>query len=73
MLSINHIPYVDNIYLFRETPEFIKSLDDTLDPNELYILEIEYFKRELIYYMNGEVFIKEMMDQEIHGYQKIKN
>ena len=73
MLSINHIPYVDNIYLFRETPEFIKSLDDTLDPNELYILEIEYFKRELIYYMNGEVFIKKMMNQEIHGYQKIKN
>lgn len=69
MLSINHIPYVDNIYLFRETPEFIKSLDDSLDPNELYILEIEYFKRELVYYMNGDKIPKgEQEINKIHDY-----
>ena len=69
MLSINHVPHVDNIYLFRETPEFIKSLDDTLDPNELYILEIENFKRELIYYMNGDKIPKgEQEINKIHDY-----
>lgn len=28
------------IYLFRETPEFIKSIDSTLEPNEQYVLDI---------------------------------
>ena len=69
MLSINHIPYVENIYLFRETPEFIKSLDDSLDPNELYLLEIEMFKRELIYYMNGDKIPEGQQEiNKIHDY-----
>lgn len=40
MLSINHLPVNPNIYLFRETPEFIKSLNSELEPNETYVLDI---------------------------------
>jgi 5'-3' exoribonuclease 1 len=40
MLSINHLPVCPNIYLFRETPEFIKSIDSSLEPNEDYMLDI---------------------------------
>ena len=40
MLSINHLPISSNIYLFRETPEFIKSINSELEPNESYILDI---------------------------------
>ena len=40
MLSINHLPICPQIYLFRETPEFIKSIDSNLEPNEQYILDI---------------------------------
>jgi 5'-3' exonuclease len=40
MLSINHLPIAPNIYLFRETPEFIKSINCELEPNELYVLDI---------------------------------
>jgi len=40
MLSINHLPISKNIFLFRETPEFIKSIDKSLNPNESYILDI---------------------------------
>lgn len=40
MLSINHLPINSNIYLFRETPEFIKSIDKTLEPNETYMMDI---------------------------------
>lgn len=36
MLSLLHIKYCDKLLLYRETPEFIKSIDSTLSPNELY-------------------------------------
>ena len=40
MLSINHLPIAPKIYLFRETPEFIKSINSELEPNESYVLDI---------------------------------
>ena len=40
MLSINHLPISKNIYLFRETPEFIKSIDNSLEPNETYLIDV---------------------------------
>lgn len=40
MLSINHLPISNNIYLFRETPHFIKSINSELEPNENYVLDI---------------------------------
>jgi 5'-3' exonuclease len=42
MLCLNHINYSNNIYLFRETPHFIQSIDETLEPNETYVLDISY-------------------------------
>jgi len=43
MLTLNHLHVSDKMYLFRETPHFIKSLDNTLDPNSLYLLDIPMF------------------------------
>jgi 5'-3' exonuclease len=40
MLSINHLHYCRNLFLFRETPHFIRSLNRNLDPGELYVLDI---------------------------------
>ena len=40
MLSLNHLKYCKSIYLFRETPVFINSLDSTLNPNEKYLINI---------------------------------
>ena len=40
MLTLNHLHISDQMYLFRETPEFIKSVDKTLNPNETYMLDI---------------------------------
>jgi 5'-3' exonuclease len=33
MLALNHLPVSNQIYLYRETPEFIKSLNRDLEPN----------------------------------------
>ena len=48
MLTINHLHIGERMYLFRETPEFIKSIDKTLNPGETYLLDIPLFARTMI-------------------------
>jgi 5'-3' exonuclease len=55
MLSINHLSICPNIYLFRETPEFIKSIDSSLEPNENYYLDIPQLTEAIVTYMNNDV------------------
>jgi 5'-3' exonuclease len=40
MLCIEHIKYCGNLYLFRETPHFIRTIQKNLEPNESYLLDI---------------------------------
>jgi len=54
MLSINHLPICPNIYLFRETPHFIQSIDSSLEPNANYYIDIPEFTNALVRYMNNE-------------------
>ena len=54
MLSINHLPISPNIYLFRETPHFIKSIDNSLEPNSNYFLDIPEFAHSLTLYLNND-------------------
>jgi len=53
MLSINHLPVIPNIYLFRETPEFIKSINCELEPNETYLMDIPELARIIALNMNN--------------------
>ena len=48
MLTLNHLHISNKLYLFRETPEFIKSIDNTLNPNELYLLDIPAFGKHIM-------------------------
>jgi 5'-3' exonuclease len=48
MLTLTHLAISNNLYLFRETPEFIKRIDNTLNPNELYLLDIPEFGKKII-------------------------
>jgi 5'-3' exonuclease len=63
MLSINHLPVSPNIYLFRETPEFIKSINSELEPNENYVLDIPELSRAITLDMNN--------GEELNSQQKI--
>ena len=47
MLCINHLDICPNIYLFRETPEFVKSINSELEPNESYILDISELAKNI--------------------------
>jgi 5'-3' exoribonuclease 1 len=53
MLSINHLPITKHIYLFRETPHFIQSLNSDLEPNEAYLMDIPELSRNIIENMGG--------------------
>ena len=53
MLSLNHRKYCDEIYLFRETPEFIKYVDSSLSPNLLYVMDINILGDKLINILNN--------------------
>ena len=53
MLCLNHLRISKNIYLYRETPEFVKSIDKSINPNETYLLDIPYLAQRIIFEMNG--------------------
>jgi 5'-3' exonuclease len=69
MLSINHLPISNNIYLFRETPEFIKSIDSSLESNETYLLNIPELAQTIITDMNnGESLSSIQQKNRIYDY-----
>jgi 5'-3' exoribonuclease 1 len=48
MLTLNHLHISEKLYLYRETPEFIKTIDKTLNPRENYLLDIPLFAKMMI-------------------------
>jgi 5'-3' exonuclease len=69
MLSINHLPIASNIYLFRETPHFIQSIDSELEPNENYILDIPALAKAITLEMNnGDELTTEQHKNRIYDY-----
>lgn len=55
MLCLNHLPISEKIYLFRETPEFIKSINSELEPNENYVMDIPELAKAITLNMNNGV------------------
>jgi 5'-3' exonuclease len=69
MLSINHLPISSNIYLYRETPEFIKSINSELEPNESYVLDIPELAKTITLDMNnGEELSSKQQKNRIYDY-----
>jgi 5'-3' exonuclease len=54
MLGINHLPVCKNIYLFRETPHFIQSINSELEPNKEYILDLPELSKNITLNMNND-------------------
>jgi 5'-3' exonuclease len=69
MLSINHLPVSENIYLFRETPHFIKSINSELEPDESYIIDIPELAKIITLDMNnGKELTTEQQKNRIYDY-----
>ena len=69
MLSINHLTLCPNIYLFRETPHFIQSIDSSLEPDANYYLDIPELTNEITKCMNnGRELTIEQQKNKVYDY-----
>jgi 5'-3' exonuclease len=59
MLGINHLPICKNIFLFRETPHFIQSINSELEPNKEYILDLPELSKNITLNMNNNIELNE--------------
>jgi 5'-3' exonuclease len=69
MLCLNHLSVHENLFLFRETPEFVRQIDSNLDPNKSYMLNIPELAKAII----NEIHLtnnnsKEIKDNRIKDY-----
>ena len=69
MLCINHLPISNQIYLFRETPHFIKNISSELEPNESYVIHIPKLANLITNDMNnGKEMSSEQAKNRIYDY-----
>jgi len=65
MLTLNHLHISNRIFLYRETPEFIRSVDSSLKPNEQYYVDIPFMAdciAEHITVVNPEPVLKPVLN-----------
>ena len=66
MLGLNHTLMSDfNIYLYRETPHFIQSIDKNLEPNRTYVVDIPKLALSIMNYLSGDETI---CKSKVHDY-----
>jgi 5'-3' exonuclease len=53
MLCMSHLPISRGIYLYRETPEFVKSINVALDEKERYFMDIPGFAAAIVQHLIG--------------------
>jgi 5'-3' exonuclease len=66
MLGMNHLHCCPNIYLFRETPHFIQSINSELEPNANYYLDIPELSNNISCYMTDNNCNKQI--NRMHDY-----
>lgn len=55
MLSLLHLRHCSAINLFRETPEYITSIDSALDPNQTYFIDINQLAVRLLSFSEAQI------------------
>ena len=69
MLTLNHLHISNELYLYRETPHFIRSIDSTLEPNCNYVLNMNEMGKAITDELNDGQDIKtESQKQRLYDY-----
>ena len=67
MLTLTHLHISNKIFLYRETPHFIQTIDKTLDPNQSYLIDIPLFAERIVKELSvKELSVKELSVKELH-------
>ena len=67
MISLANLQFNKNLYLYRETPHFIKTIDNSLDPNKSYLIDIP----ELANSINNNFIFKKMLIVQLITYSYV--
>lgn len=69
MLSLNHLRVADKLFLFRETPHFIKSIDSSLIADKNYMINIPLMAQAITKDLNdGKDIVNENQRQRMFDY-----
>lgn len=69
MLTLNHLHISKHLYLYRETPQFIRSIDSSLEPNCNYVLDMNAMGDAITSELNeGSSIRNESQRQRLHDY-----
>ena len=69
MLTLNHLRCAEQLYLFRETPHFIKTIDSTLEPEKNYLIDMPAMAKAITSDLNDGNDIKnESQVQRMYDY-----
>ena len=69
MLTLNHLYISRELYLYRETPHFIKSVDSSLEPNCNYVLNMNEMGKAITDELNDRKDMKsESQKQRLYDY-----
>ncbi len=69
MLTLNHLRCADKLYLFRETPHFIRTIDSTLEPEKNYLIDMPEMAKAITNDLNDGSDIKnESQRQRMYDY-----
>ena len=74
MLCMSHLHISRGIYLYRETPEFVKSINVALDEKERYFMDIPEFADGIVRHLTGEPMVpRPLPSGEPHSPHPVKN
>ena len=69
MLCLNHLPICNDLYLYRETPYFIKSLCSDLEPDKCYAINIPKLSNIILKKMKNYKSVNNVEDKnKIYDY-----
>ena len=70
MLSLLHHNFYENIYLYRDTPEFIRNINKSLNPDIDYLLDVGLLGHYLTFSSYSETY---SIESQINMKDKFRN
>jgi 5'-3' exonuclease len=68
MLSLNHLRFCEQISLYRETPHFIQNIDNSISPDQAYLMDINALAFQLLEELGSNITNQSSYRSQAHAY-----